>query len=273
MVKGMPLWAKIALFLLTLFSALPMFFLVMTSLEGGDVYQLNSLMDILPQKWDFSSYSKVFIKFPSLAKFFLNSALVCALGVVLELILASLAGYPLARWNFKGKNWLSALLVATLVMPSQANMIVNFVTIRGLGLYDTLLAVVLPSAVSIFGIFLMRQAFLVIPKELEEAAYLDGCSHWQVFWYVMLPMVKPSLGTLALFSFVAHWNSFLWPLVVLKTTDHYTLPVGLSLLSQTFDSDFRLVAAGSVLATIPIIILFLWLNKYFVKGMNSGAVK
>lgn len=251
----------------------PFLFLVSTSLEGGDVFKLDTVTDLLPNQFDTSAYSEVFEKLPDLKYFFLNTAFLCFFGVLLELSFATLAAYPLARMNFKGKGWIMAGLLATMMLPTQANIIVNFVTIRQIGLYDTLTAVLMPSAVSVFGIFLMRQAFLVVPKDLEDAARMDGAGEWFIFSRIMVPLTRPALGTLALFSFVAHWNSFMWPLVILQDRTNYPLSVGLAYMANTFDSNFRLVAAGSVMAMLPILILFLLLQKQFIKGITAGAVK
>lgn len=257
---------------LALFTMAPFLWLLSTSLEGGDLLRLESWRDFLPNRPTLEAYPRVLEALPEFPRFFLNSLLVCAGGVGLELLLASLAAYPLARMEFPGKNLLSAALLATLMLPAQANMIVNFVTIRHLGLFDNLVAVFLPSAVSVFGIFLMRQAFLVIPRELEEAARIDGCGDLWIWCRILLPLSRPALGALALFSFVAHWNSFLWPLVVMKSREWFPLSVGLAFMSSRFDSEFRLVAAGSVLATLPVILLFLALQRYFIRGVPSGAV-
>lgn len=251
----------------------PFLFMLSTSFEGGDLFKLDSFIDLAPNDPTTDAYVEVFEKLDNLPIYFLNTAILCFFGVAFELVFATLAAYPLARMEFRGKGWLMGALLATMMLPTQANIIVNFVTIRWLGLYDTLTAVLLPTAVSVFGIFLMRQAFLVVPKDLEDAAKIDGASEWFVFSKVMVPLTRPSLGTLGLFSFVAHWNSFMWPLVVLQETENYPLSVGLSHMQNTFDSNFRIVAAGSVLAMLPILILFLVLQKQFIRGITAGAVK
>jgi len=251
----------------------PFLFMLSTSLEGGDLFKLDSPIDLLPNKPTLSAYWEVFERLPALPLFFRNTAILCVFGVFFELAFATLAAYPLARMNFRGKNLLMAGLLATMMLPTQANIIVNFVTIRQMQLYDTLIAVLLPTAVSVFGIFLMRQAFIVVPKDLDDAARMDGAGEWFIFSRIMLPLTKPALGTLALFSFVAHWNSFMWPLVILQDQELYPLSVGLAYMAQTFDSNFRVVAAGSVLAMIPILVLFLLLQKQFIKGITAGAVK
>lgn len=251
----------------------PFLFMLSTSFEGGDLFKLDSFWDLVPNEPTASAYFEVFEKLKDLPRFFGNTAFLCLFGVAFELVFATLAAYPLARMEFRGKSAIMGALLATMMLPTQANIIVNFVTIRWLGLFDTLTAVLIPTAVTVFGIFLMRQAFLVVPKDLEDAAKIDGASEWFVFSRVMVPLTRPSLGTLALFSFVAHWNSFMWPLVVLQDQKKYPLSVGLATMQNTFDSNFRLVAAGSVLAMIPILLLFLVLQKQFIRGITAGAVK
>ncbi|HXE73182.1 MAG TPA: carbohydrate ABC transporter permease [Candidatus Nitrosotenuis sp.] len=270
--------AYLLLVFLALFTLLPFLMLVRTSLETGDIYRLSSWRDLVPgppapgtDRWE--AYREVFRRLPDLPRFFLNSALLCILTVAFELVLASLAAYPLARLEFPGKTAIMACLLSTLMLPTQASMIVNFVTIRGLGLFDTLTAVWLPSSVTVFGIFLMRQAFLVIPRDLEDAARIDGCNDFWIWARILVPLSRPALGTLALFAFVSQWNNFLWPLVVLKTRSHFPVTVGLSYMASTFDAQFRLVAAGSVLAMIPILLVFLLLQRQFVGGLTRGAFK
>ncbi len=265
----------LAAVILAVFSAVPFLWLLMTSLRGGDVFGGSGLASLIPQEWTLDYYAKLLAageQMP-LLRFLGNTVLICAAGVSLEVALSSMAAYPLARMEFPGRNAVFAIMLSTLMLPSQANMIVNFVTIRNLGLFDTLIAVVLPGAVSVFGIFIMRQAFLVVPRDLEDAARLDGCSEWGIFRHVMLPLTRPAQGTLALFAFTAHWNSFMWPLVVLKSSDLYPISVGLSYMAQTFDSDFRMTAAGIVLATLPIIAVFMLIQKQFIRGITAGAVK
>jgi putative chitobiose transport system permease protein len=264
-------WA--VLVALTLLCLGPFLFLLFTSFEGGDVFALKTLSDIFPSQWSAQAYVEVFEKLPELPDFFRSTAIICIFGVLMELSLATLAAYPLARMEFRGKAPIMGGLLATMMLPAQANIIVNFVTIRQLGLYDTLTAVLLPSAVTVFGVFLMRQAFLVVPRDLEDAARVDGAGEWFIFWRVMVPLTRPALGTLALFSFVSHWNSFMWPLVILEDKSKYPLSVGLSHMAQAFDSNFRLVAAGSVLSMLPILVMFLLMQKQFIRGITAGAVK
>ncbi len=165
------------------------------------------------------------------------------------------------------------VMLATMMLPAEANLIVNFVTISRLGLFDTLAGVIAPGVVSGFGIFLMRQAYLVVPGELEDAARLDGATDLQIWSKVMLPLAAPALATLAVFSFVGQWNTFMWPLVILTHEGHFPLAVGLTYLSGAFSTDFRLVAAGSVLSMIPLLAVFLAVQRFFIRGLIAGAVK
>ena len=253
---------------------LPFWWLTAASLRTGNLYS-DGWSALFPEHLTLEYYKKLILsqeRLP-LLRFLANTAFYCAVGVFLELFLASLAAYPLARLDFKGKGLVTFVLIAVLALPGQANAIINFTTVRSLGLYDTVWGVILPGAVSVFAILLLRQAFAEISTELEDAARLDGCGEWQIFTNVCLPLTRPTQAAVALFAFTANWNSFLWPLVVLKTADKYPLSVGLAYLASSFDSDFRVVAAGSVLAAIPMIVFFLAIQKEFIKGITAGALK
>ncbi len=206
-------------------------------------------------------------------RFLVNTLVITGAGVGLNLLLCSLAAYPLARLRFPGRNLLFFLLLSTLMLPAHVGLIVNFVTMRRLGLIDTYVAVVLPSAVSVFGIFLLRAQYLSIPQELEDAARIDGASELGIWRRIMLPLIAPGLATLAIFEFVAFWNSFLWPLIVLKSPEKYPLAVGLLYLSGLFAHNTRLIAAGAVMMTVPILIVFLFTQRYFIRGITLGALR
>lgn len=208
-----------------------------------------------------------------MGRFILNSVIISMSGIVFNIVIASLAAYPLARLEFPGRNIIFYGMLATLMLPEEANLIVNFITCGWFGLIDTLPGVILPGAASVFGIFLMRQAYLTIPKELEDAARIDGATDLQIWAKIMLPLARPAIATLAIFSFMAYWNTFLWPLIILQDPNKFPLAVGLSWLSGTFSSKFRVVAAGGVVATIPVILVFLLLQRHFMKGITQGAVK
>lgn len=227
---------------------------------------------LLPWPLSVGNFVAVWETMP-LPRYFANTLLLAGGGVVLNLVLCSLAAYPLARMEFPGKRIVAALLLSTLMLPGHLGLIVNFVTLLRLRLVDTYAGVLLPGAVSVFGIFLLRQAFLTVPQELEDAARIDGATEWTIWWRVMLPVISPALGALALFEFVAVWNSFLWPLIVLKTPDKYPLAVGLLYLSGLFAHNTRAVAAGAVLMTLPIIAVFLFTQRFFMRGLTVGAVR
>lgn len=264
----------LSLLTLALFLTGPFLWLLFTSLKTGEnVFRLKDFSDILPIPATLDNFVSVWKSIPLIPAFFLNTIWITAWGILLTLLIASLAAYPLARIEFPGRAFIFGLMLSTMMLPAQANMIVNFITIRKLGLFDTYTAIFLPSIVNVFGIFLMRQAYLVIPREIEDAARVDGCGELQIWYRIMLPLTKPSLATLAVFDFVAYWNTFMWPLVILKHEAKYPLSVGLSYLSNMFASDFRLVAAGCVLSIIPVIILFLLAQKQFIRGITAGAVK
>ena len=208
-----------------------------------------------------------------LGRFALNTVYITGVGITLTLLTSALAGYPLARMRFPGRDAIFYAIVGSLMLPQHVGLILNFVTMTWLHLVDTYAAVYLPSAASIFGIFLLRQAYLVIPAEIEDAARIDGAGELRLWAQVMLPLVAPALATLAIIEFTAYWNSFIWPLIILKSPERYPLAVGLLYLSGLFAHDTRLIAAGAVLMTLPMIVIFLALQRYFLRGIVLGAVK
>ena len=181
--------------------------------------------------------------------------------------------------NFRGKKIVFFSILATIMIPFQAIMLPVYIITLKLHLIDSVnnvmgyIGLVMPFAVSAFGIFLMRQAFLKVPREVEEAAIVDGCNVFQMFTRVVLPMVKPTLAVLAVFTFIGSWGEFLWPSIMLTKDSMYTLPVGINNLQGMFSSNWRFIAAGSIISTIPIIIFFLFMQRYFISGENDGAVK
>ena len=266
------------LIFVSLLSIFPFIWLISTSLKGIDENIFAYPPVLMPQQFTWDNYLGVWDKVNFMG-YFINSMIVAGLTVFLNLLLSSLAAYPLARMNFAGKKVVFFAILATIMVPFQAIMLpVYLITIK-LHLLDSVnnimgyIGLVMPFAVSAFGIFLMRQAFLTVPKEMEEAAIVDGCNVFQVFFKVVLPMVKPTLAVLAIFTFIGSWGEFLWPSIVLTKDAMYTLPVGVNNLQGMFSSNWRFIAAGSILSTIPILIFFLALQKYFISGENDGAVK
>jgi putative chitobiose transport system permease protein len=202
-----------------------------------------------------------------------NSSIVAALSVFLNLLFASLAAYPLARMQWRGRGLVFGVLLASMMIPFQLLMIPVYELAISLGLQNTYVGLVLPHACTAFGVFFMRQAFLSIPLAIEEAAIMDGVPRWKIWLFVMLPLVKPSLATLAVFSFIAVWGDFLWPLIIIDQPQLFTLPLGVNRLASTFSLDWRLVAAGAIFSLLPILLFFAFTQRYFIEGAMRGAVK
>lgn len=262
----------------SLLSIFPFIWLTSTSLKGVDEDIFAYPPTIIPQDFTWANYVDVWHQV-NFMRYFWNSLIVAGLTVLLNLILSSLAAYPLARMQFKGKKIFFFSILATIMIPFQAIMLPVYIITLKLHLIDSInnvmgyLGLVMPFAVSAFGIFLMRQAFLKVPREVEEAAIVDGCNVFQMFLRVVLPMVKPTLAVLAVFTFIGSWGEFLWPSIMLTKDSMYTLPVGINNLQGMFSANWRFIAAGSIISTIPIIIFFLAMQRYFISGENDGAVK
>ncbi|MDA2811540.1 carbohydrate ABC transporter permease [Nocardiopsis sp. RSe5-2] len=202
-----------------------------------------------------------------------NSVRVALATVVLNVVGASLAGYALARLRFRGRRAALSVFVLALLVPGEAVMVALFLMMRSVNLHDTLVAVVLPGMVGALNVLLMYNAFGAQPRELDEAAMIDGADAWQRFTRVALPSVKGTVAVVAIFAFMGAWDDFLWPLIVLSDPANYTLTVGLEYLRGTFVGDQRLIAAGTIIAVAPLIALFFSLQRYFFRGVNEGAVK
>ena len=263
------------LIITSLLSIFPFIWLTSTSLKGLNEDIFAYPPHLIPLDFTWANYIDVWGRVNFMG-YFWNSVIVAALTVILNLVLSSLAAYPLARMNFKGKKIVFFSILATIMIPFQAIMLPVYIITLKLHLIDSVkgyIGLVMPFAVSAFGIFLMRQAFLKVPKEVEEAAIVDGCNVFQMFTRVVIPMVKPTLAVLAVFTFIGSWGEFLWPSIMLTKDAMYTLPVGINNLQGMFSSNWRFIAAGSIISTVPIIIFFLMMQRYFISGENDGAVK
>lgn len=224
---------------------------------------------------DFSlrGYKVVVRDFP-IGQAFWNSVMAGVLSVLLTVAVASLAAYPLARLNFYGRNILFLALLSTMMVPFQLYMIPLFLlTSRTIHLSNTIVGVVLPFSASVFGIYLIKQFYATIPRDMEEAARVDGAGEFYLWWRVMFPLTKPAVATLAVFTFVGSWSGFLWPLIILQDDEKMTLPVALARLTGTFMESISYFAAGSVIAILPVIVFFLLLQRWFLGGMTVGAIK
>ncbi|MDM4719474.1 carbohydrate ABC transporter permease [Micromonospora sp. WMMA1363] len=243
-----------------------------TSLKGAgeDIY--TTTPQFLPSDPTIDNYLRVSETIPvwSYAK---NSLVVAFLVVFGNAVGATLAGFVLAKLHFRGRTLLLALVLGTLVLPGEVTIISQYVTVRSLGLADTLLGVALPGAISMLNVLLMRAAFLAIPTEMDEAAVIDGATPWQRLIHVGLPNVRGMLSVVTIFAFIGAWDDFLWPLIVLTDPKNYTLTVGLQYLSGSFVSNPRVIAAGTMIAFIPIVVVFATLQRFFFRGVEEGAIK
>ena len=260
------------LLLLALAMLVPLLWLVSTSLKGPAENIFTSPPALLPSHPSFEAYGRLFRDNPMLTYLF-NSTIVSGLAVIANLVFCSLAAYPLARMRFAGRGLVLALVVATILIPFQVVMIPLYLLMVQVGLRNTLWALIIPQAATAFGIFLLRQSFLGVPVELEEAARSDGCSPIGEWWNVMLPAARADLITLAMFVFIGTWSDFLWPLVILDDPKLYTLPLGLQQLASSFSLDWRLVAAGSVVSILPVLAIFIGLQGYILPSASGDAVK
>lgn len=250
---------------------IPFLWMISTSLKApGSVLTLPP--EIIPTSPTLESYRQVADAIP-IVRMVGNSLIVTGATVVLQLTTCALAAYAFARMRWKGRDALFILYLTTLMVPGQVTITPLFILIAELGWINSYQALILPAATSAFGTFLLRQAMLSIPREYEEAAFLDGATHWTVFRTIILPMSRASLATLAVFAAMGAWNDFLWPLIVLNDPDKMTLPVGLSLLQGRYVSDWNMIMAGAVISVVPIVIAFFAAQRAFVNGMVSSGLK
>ena len=259
----------LVLIAIALFFIFPLIVVVSASLK----YRAEVFQDvgIIPADPGLENYQALFSGSASFLLWFRNSAIVSIVGTVLTLIITSLSAYAFARIDFRFKGLLFGILITTLVLPSVMFLVPQYKLIAEIGLYDSLPALVLPGLAGVFGVFFMRQFFLSIPLELEEAAYVDGANRLRTFASVVLPMAGPALATLAVITFLAFWNDYLWPTIICQ--NNCTLPPGLRSLQRQFTSDPGLIMTGAVVAAIPVLILYLALQRYIVQSVASSGIK
>ena len=227
---------------------------------------------LLPRAMTLVHYRDLFDRL-HLGRYLCNSAFLAATVTLLSLLCNSLAGYAFAKFRFAGRDRLFRLLLAALVIPAQVGMLPLFLLLKQLGFINTYWGVIIPGMASIFGIFLIRQYALTIPDSLLDAARIDGAGEFRIYWLLVLPLCRPILVTLAIFTFMGVWNDFMWPLIVLTDQDMYTLPVALATLAGEHVQDTELMMAGAVLTVLPVMVLFLAVQKYYIAGLMAGGVK
>ena len=227
---------------------------------------------LLPSAPTLEHYRALFER-ADMGRYLLNSAAVATAVTLVSLFINSLAGYAFAKLRFQGREKVFRSLLAALVIPAQVAMLPLFLEMRALGLVNSYAGVIVPAAASIFGIFLIRQFALSIPESLLEAARIDGATEFEIYWRIAMPLMRPVLVTLALFTFMGSWNDFMWPLIVLTDDDLYTLPVALATLTRERVQDNEFMMAGAVVTTLPVLVVFLALQRHYVRGIMLGGVK
>ncbi|WP_270255285.1 carbohydrate ABC transporter permease [Kocuria marina] len=247
-----------------LYAMVRMAFSTRSELFAGDI--------LIPDSWTLANFQNLFEKYP-MGTWVMNSVAVSLVTVVLSVTINLLAGYAFAKIPFRGRSILFILVLSTLMIPAQAIMIPQFRIVSELGIYGTFWGVILPSAATALGIFLARQFFLSIPDELLEAARLDGAGQLRIFFSIVLPLARPLIAVMVLLAFMNTWNDFLWPLIVLKDPELYTLPVSLRFLQGEFSNDYGGLMAAGLISCVPLVVLFLLLQKWFVQGIARTGIR
>ncbi|MCI8783429.1 MAG: carbohydrate ABC transporter permease [Dorea sp.] len=261
----------IALLIGSVIMIFPFVWMLLTSFKtNAEVMQIPPT--ILPANWDFSSFSKVVDLLP-FGNLYLNTALMIFLRVVCAVVFCSMAGYAFAKLNFKGKNILFTLIIVQQMIPGQIFIIPQYQMIAKMGMTDTIFSLVFPGVVSAFGTFFLRQAYMGIPDEVAEAAYLDGCTRWQTFTKIMFPLTKSSVAALSVFTAVFAYTDLMWPLVANTNINSTTLSAGLSSLNGQFSTNYPVLMAGSLLAMLPMVVLYLCFQKHFIEGVAMTGGK
>ncbi|HMB21204.1 MAG TPA: carbohydrate ABC transporter permease [Anaerolineales bacterium] len=262
----------IVLIAVAIVTAFPFLWVVAMSFKGPTDPVVSVPPQFIPQSPTFDNYVRVWKMLP-MASFFMNSIVATVSNVLLNVTVAALAAYPFAKMKFRGRDAIFYFLLSTLVVPAALAAIPSFIlAVKVFHYRDQLISLVLPNMVSVFNIFLLRQAFKAVPNDLIDAAKMDGAGEFRIWWSILLPIVRPSLAAAAINQFVFMWNEFFWAQLMLPTMTHRTLPVGLLALQSGFVSDSRGMAAGVVITVVPILIFFILLQKQFTQGL-AGAVK
>jgi len=266
---------RIIIYGVLLFLALTMLlpFIWMVSTSFMDRYEVYSYPPkLLPDKFLWSNYKEALTSLP-FDRFFLNSLIMSIAIVVGQLLFCSQAAYAFARMRFPGRDKLFLLYLSTMMIPGIVTLIPLFLLVHALGWVDTYWALIVPSLSSVFGIFLLRQFFLTLPKELEDAARIDGASEFWIYWRIVLPLSKPALATLGIFSFMGTWRMLLWPLIATRSTEMRPVEVGIAMFSTHFSTNWPYQMAAAVVVMIPILVIFFFAQKYFIKGIVMTGLK
>lgn len=259
----------ITLTIVSLISLAPFAWMVLASFKP---LQEAELPTVVPSQWHPENYPEVFARIP-FARYYVNSLFVASWVTFLTVLTSAMAAFAFSRLRWKGRDQIFQLYLATLMVPGVVTMIPNFAVMVRLNLLDSFAGLIIPASFSAFGTFLLRQFMLTIPQALDEAARIDGASAWGIFWDVALPLTRPGLIALSIFTFLGNYGSLFWPLVIIKSEPLRTLPIGMMVFDSMYGTQTNYIMAASVMSVIPPIILFVTLQKYLVKGIQLGAVK
>ena len=264
----------IALHVIIVVGAAVMFFpflwTLITSISPGA--GLGVTPSLVPENPSLEAYVRLFSELPFL-RIVGNSLLLAVITTLVQLFTSTTAAYAFSRLPFRGRGVIFAVYLATMMIPLQVLIVPLFVELKTFGLLNTYLGALLPTFASAFGIFLIRQAINQVPRELDEAATLDGAGHFRIFWTIVLPNIKPALATLTVFAFMGSWNSFLWPLVVLRKPELQTLPIALAGLQGQYTTEWDIVMAGSVVSILPMLAIYIFAQKYVIQGVAASGIK
>ena len=270
-IKTQKILFYVVLLVMTLIYMGPFLFSVSISFNAEqDVFEWP--IRLIPKEWTLDNYSRVWSDLP-FGQWLFNSFIITLVQTVTNVFFASLAGFAFARLDFPGKNILFSILLASLMIPGIILLVPKFIILNEFHMINTYAGLMLPGLVTVVNIFLMKQFFETIPKDLEEAALIDGCSYFRIFWQIFLPVSKPALAAVAIYTFQGAWNEFMWPVIVTTTREMFTLPVGMAFLKNEFSVQWPLLMAGTILISLPTLAIFLIFQRYFVQGVASAGLK
>jgi multiple sugar transport system permease protein len=260
------------LILYAIITVIPFLWALSSSFKSlGEI--VSGSINFIPKDFTLDNYKQIFMKEPQFGRWVFNSLFIATVGTLLNLLFNSMAGYALARLSFPGKKSIFIIILAVLMIPFQVTLIPNFLILKELGWLNSYQGMIIPGAVNATFIFMMRQFFVNFPKEIEEAAAIDGLGKFGTFFRIVLPLAKPALAAQTIFVFMAFWNDFMRPLVILSDQDMFTLPLGLNSFKGQFISYWNYIMAASMVFTLPIIVLYAFFNRYFVKGIKFTGDK
>ncbi len=268
-------WQRTSLYAMLMLCAVvmltPMAWLVAAAVKGPD--DLFHYLFFAPlSRFSLYNFRQLFEQIPYV-RFMINSLFVSGATVLVQLFFSSLGGFALAKYEFVGKRVIMVLMLTTMMIPAQVMLAPMYELIYAMGLVDSYVGLIVPGAVSVFGMFLFRQSMLDLPDDLLQAGRMDGCTELRLYWDVVLPVQRPMIGAFCLIAFMGSWNNFLWPQIVLHSQERFTLPIGLNQMVGLYAQEYGAMMAGTLLAVLPVVLLFFFLQKEFISGLTSGAIK